>query len=192
MQLSQKEGAMGFFDGREVYGSELKKDKGEKLFIGEKDSAVLSVYDKVCSANEGSFNTEDTAKNIKKVFNQVSPKSSIGRRRDSRFQLINLRIALNKLSLFGLKSKIPHKASLVNLSANGIQVLTEERLKPGDKYSMNIFVPSLTSSMDIKAKVIWRKIFKKDVANSYYRVGFEFMKMDEEAENNLKKLDSTS
>ncbi len=97
---------------------------------------------------------------------------------------------LNKLNFFGSKSKVGHKASLVNISINGLQVLSPEPLKEGATYNINLFAPSLSGTTNIKAKAMWCKIFKKDYTGSYYRVGFKFIKMDKGAENNLKKLES--
>ena len=183
---------MEIFDEYNVCGHQMEKNKKEKFYLGGKGSAPLGAHDLEHQNREGSWHAEETRKNIKKTIDRVSPGSSIDKRRDSRFQLINLIIALNKLNLFGAKSKTLHKASLVNISVNGMQLLTEERLKPGDKYSINVFAPSLNHSMDIKGKVIWREIYNNGSGSCYYRVGFEFIKVSEEVEHNLLRLDYTS
>ncbi len=186
-------GAMEPFEGCKVCGNELEKNNVEKIFLGcEKDSAVLRIYNEVCTHCESSLNTEDTAKDIEKAINPILHKPPIGQRNDNRFQVVNLRIALNKSSFFSSKSKVPHKASLVNLSINGLQILTTKTLKIGNKYNVDLFAPSLAGPMNIKAKVIWSKIFRREFTDTYYRVGFKFIKTDKEIEDNLKKLESFS
>jgi c-di-GMP-binding flagellar brake protein YcgR len=141
---------------------------------------------------EGSLNTEDTAKDIEIAINPIPHKTPIGQRNDNRFQVTNSKIALNKSSFFSSKSKVPHKTSLVNLSINGLQILTTEILKPGSKYNITLFAPSLAGSMNIKAKAIWSKIFRKEFTVTYYRVGFKFINTNKEIEDDLKKLESFS
>jgi hypothetical protein len=46
--------------------------------------------------------------------------------------------------------------------------------------------------MNIKAKVIWSKIFRKEFTVTYYRVGFKFINSNKEIEDDLKKLESFS
>ena len=141
---------------------------------------------------EVSLNTEDTAKDIEKAINPISHKPPIGARNYNRFQVAKTIIALNKSSFFSLKSKVPHKVSLVNLSVNGLQILTTEIIKPGNKYNITLFAPSLADSININAKVIWSKIFRKEFTSTYYRVGFKFINTNKEIEDNLKKLESIS
>ena len=141
---------------------------------------------------EGSLNTEDTAKDIEIAINPISHKPPIGQRNNNRFQVADSRIALNKSSFFSSKSKVPHKASLVNLSIGGLQILTTEILKPGNKYNITLSAPSIAGSMNIKTKVIWSKIFRKEFTVTYYRVGFKFIEANKEIEDDLKKLESFS
>ena len=130
------------FEECKMCGYELETNKLEKFYFGcEKDSAALRIYNEVCPQCEVSLNTEDSTNDIEKAINPISNKPPIGQRNDNRFQVVNLRVALNKSSFFSSKSK--HKASLVNLSINGLQILTTETLKPGNKYNVYLFVPSL-------------------------------------------------
>ncbi|MCP4763167.1 MAG: hypothetical protein GY870_15445, partial [archaeon] len=115
------------FEECKVFGNELEKNKVGKFYFGfEKDSAVLRIYDEVYPHCEDSLNTEDTAKDIEKAINPISHKPSIEQRKDNRFQVANSRIVLNRSSFFSSKSNMPHKASLVNLSISGMQILTTE------------------------------------------------------------------
>ncbi len=184
---------MEAFEECKVFGNELGKNKVGKFYFGcEKGSAELRIYDEVNPHCESSMNTEDTAKDIEKAINPISQKPPIGQRKDNRFQVANSRISLNKSSFFSSKSKTPHKASLVNLSISGMQILTTEILKPGNKYNITLFAPSLAGSRDIKAKVIWSRIFRKEFTGTYYRVGFKFININKELEDDLKKLESFS
>jgi hypothetical protein len=184
---------MEAFEECKVCGHELGKNKVGKFYFGcEKDPAVLRIYNEACPHCEGSLDTEDTAKDIEKAINLISQKPALGRRNDNRFQVANSRIALNKSSFFSSKSKVPHKASLVNLCIGGLQIQTTEIFKPGYKYNITLFAPSLAGSMNIKAKVIWSKIFRKEFTGTYYRVGFKFINTNKEIEDDLKKLESFS
>ena len=184
---------MEAFEECKVCGHELGKNKVGKFYFGcEKDSAVLRIYNEVCPNCEGSLNTEDTDRDIDKAINPISHKPALNRRNDNRFQVANSRIALNKSSFFSSKSKMPNKASLVNLSIHGMQILTTEILDIGNNYNITLFAPSLADPMNIKAKVMWSQIFRNEVTDSDYRVGFKFIKTNKEIEDNLKKLESFS
>jgi hypothetical protein len=184
---------METFEECKVFGNDLEKNQVGKFYFGsEKDSAVLRIYNERDPIGEGSLNTEDTAKDIDKAINPISHKPTIGQRNDNRFQVANSRIALNKSSFFSSKSKVPHKASLVNLCIGGLQIQTTEIFKPGCKYNITLFAPSLSDSMNIKAAVIWNRIFRKEFAGTYYRVGFQFINTNKEIEDNLKELESFS
>ncbi len=186
-------GVMESFEECKMCGNELGKNKAGKFHLGcEKDSAVFRISNEICPHCEGRLDTEDTSKDIEKVINPILHKPPIGQRNYNRFQVANSIIALNKSRFFSLKGKALHKASLVNLSINGLQILTLRTLKPGDKYNVNLFAPILADSMNIKAKVIWSKIFRKEFTDAYYRVGFNFIKTNKEIADYLKKLESIS
>ena len=184
---------METFEECKMIGIELENNQLGKFYFGTgNDSAELRIYNEGNSHGEGRSNTEDTAKNIEKAINPISHKPPIGQRKYNRFQVDNSRIVLNRSSFFSSKSKVPHKASLVNLSISGMQILTTEILKPGNKYNITLFAPSLADPMNIKAKVIWSQLFRKEFTDIYYRVGFKFINTNTEIEDDLKKLESFS
>jgi hypothetical protein len=186
-------GAMETFEESKTIGIDLGNNQLGNFYFGTgNDSAELRIYNEGDTHGEGRSNTEDTAKNIEKAINPISHKPPIGQRKYNRFQVDNSRIVLNRSSFFSLKSNMPHKASLVNLSISGMQILTTEKLKPGSKYNITLFAPSIAGSMNIYAKVIWSKIFRKEFAGTYYRVGFQFINTNKEIEDNLKELESFS
>jgi hypothetical protein len=184
---------METFEECKMIGIELENNQLGKFYFGTgNDSAELRIYNEGDPHGEGRSNTEDTVKDIEKAINPISHKPPIEQRNDNRFQVANSRIVLNRSNFFSSKSNMPHKASLVNLSISGMQILTTEKLEPGSKFNITLFAPSLAGSMNIKAKVIWSKIFRKEFTDTYYRVGFKFLKTNKEIEDNLKKLESFS
>jgi len=99
-------------------------------------------------------------------------------------------IFITKSNLLGKVRKTLHKASLVNLSIKGVQIITAAHLNPGEKYNINLLAPALACSMDIKATVVWCKQSGKKGADTAYRIGFKFGDMKKEMQDKLNDLES--
>jgi len=112
-----------------------------------------------------------------------------GRRKNKRFQLRSCRIQINKSSFLGLGAKSLGKVVLINLSVEGLQVLTTTQLKAGEKYKIKI-ITNVFPPMDIASKVIWSKLHKGKNFEKYYRSGFNFIKPEDDYKKNLKKLEA--
>lgn len=120
----------------------------------------------------------------------VVSKQGIGKRTDSRFLVPKAKIQLHKRIFLGLKKKLNYKVSIVNLSVNGLQVLSTEALCPNDEFNIILKIPKLTNTMTVRAKVIWCKLYKIKYNESYYRIGFKFLKLSPEIKNQLRQLES--
>lgn len=120
-------------------------------------------------------------------------KGPIGQRSNNRFRVPSCQVDLSKVGgiivkLFGKKE---YKASLVNLSTTGLQIVTPDILNPDEEYNITLFVPGTLPTQEIKAKVVWSKFFRKELnQNRYYRVGFQFIDMPKDVEAKLKKLET--
>lgn len=90
--------------------------------------------------------------------------------------------------MWGLRAKSLGKVVLVDLSVEGLQVLTTASLDVGAKYSIkittNVFPP-----MDIACQVIWKKLHQDKNFEKYYRTGIRFTKLGDEHRINLKRLE---
>jgi len=77
------------------------------------------------------------------------------------------------------------KRLLVNISAGGLQFISDKYLEPGKKISLLVIVPAFLGHMSFRARVVWsQKIPDKLV----YRTGVEFLKMDRESQTKLNNL----
>ena len=83
-------------------------------------------------------------------------------------------------------------ASLVNLSKSGLQLMISETLKAEDSYQINLYIPGFINPLIMKAKVVWCRPYKKFYDKTYYRAGFQFVKLTQEVRSTLKKLETAA
>lgn len=115
----------------------------------------------------------------------------VGQRTSNRFQIPSCQVNLARAGIIvKLLGKKEYKASLVNLSKSGIQIVTQEALRPDEEYSISLFVPGKLDARNIKAKVVWTCFYKKVINNDYYRTGFMFTKITPDAKSGLKQLEA--
>ncbi|MFP4039548.1 MAG: PilZ domain-containing protein [Desulfosudaceae bacterium] len=112
-------------------------------------------------------------------------------RQTRRFQLKNTRITLRKTGMLKFFQNAKNQASLVNLSKNGLQLLITETLKSNENYQINLYAPGFMNPLIMKARVIWCKPYKEFFDRTYYRVGFRFVKLDNEVAHHLRRLEAT-
>ncbi len=119
---------------------------------------------------------------------EVAVKQPTGMRKSNRFQLTNASIKLRKAGMlrFFLNN---NNASLVNLSISGIQLMISETLKSDDNYQINLYLPASINPLIMKAKVVWCRPYKKFFDRTYYRAGFQFVKLNQEVAGELKRLE---
>lgn len=177
---------MSSYKSCQVCGGELETKEEEKLLPNEKKYEQLQFnFEECLFCGEHSY-SQDTAKYFDDVSIFDTLKSTIGQRAENRLPAHNSRITLRKKGLLSLQRKINFNAFLVNLSMGGLQILTAELLKPGDNYNLTLFLPGFSDSLNVKAKVVWSKLFKKEFGKSYYLAGFKFIKLNQEIENYFK------
>lgn len=117
----------------------------------------------------------------------------VGMRKSRRFPLRNASIKLRKSGMLKyLMLNTNNDASLVNLSKCGLQLMISETLKADDSYQINLYVPGFINPLIMKARVMWCRPYKKFYDKTYYRAGFQFVKLSQEVTTNLKKLEATA
>ena len=127
------------------------------------------------------------------INTQSSTKEPVGLRQTKRFTVRNATIKLRKTGM--LKYILLHTgndASLVNLSKSGLQLMLSETLKAEDNYQINLYIPGFINPLIMKAKVVWCRPYKKFYDKTYYRAGFQFVKLSHEVVNTLKRLETAS
>ncbi len=111
----------------------------------------------------------------------------IGKRKNKRFQCLNTTIEFDTVGIIDfLKSEKP-KIALVNMSIQGVQIVSAQPLKIGKCYNIKIVVPRF-DPLKIKAKTIWCKPFTGKHHERYHRAGLKFIKVDPKAKEVLIKL----
>ncbi len=120
---------------------------------------------------------------------KADEKKPIGMREEYRFQLEDTSIKLRKTGMLSFFQNGDNQASLVNLSKSGLQLMLTETLKKNDNYQINLYAPGCINPLIMKARVIWCRPYKKFFDKTYYRVGFRFVKINEEVVKGLKKLE---
>ncbi len=132
-------------------------------------------------------------KTREKVNKQPSKSEPVGMRRTRRFPVRNATLKLRKTGM--LKFILLHTgndASLVNLSKSGLQLMISETLKANDNYQINLYIPGFINPLIMKAQVMWCRPYKKFYDKTYYRAGFKFVKLNQEVEGTLKKLEKAA
>jgi c-di-GMP-binding flagellar brake protein YcgR len=102
-------------------------------------------------------------------------------------RFIRFKIAL-KVSYICQKDPRVEKAAVTkDVSASGMQLLTEERLESGEKLDLKIFIPKALNPVHIKGIVVWSK--ELDPGKSlYYNAGIDFGKIEEDNKNTFLKF----
>ena len=132
-------------------------------------------------------------KTREKITPQSTTKEPVGLRQTRRFPIRNATIKIRKTGM--LKYILLHTgndASLVNLSKSGLQLMISETLKAEDNYQINLYIPGFINPLIMKARVVWCRPYKKFYDKTYYRAGFQFIKLSQEVRGTLKKLEAAA
>lgn len=74
-----------------------------------------------------------------------------------------------------------------DVSAQGIQLLTIEKLEPGDKVDLKVSVPKALNPAHMKGVVVWSR--ESDISKNYpYSAGIDFWKIEEDNKNTFLKF----
>jgi len=74
-----------------------------------------------------------------------------------------------------------------NVSAQGMQLLTSDKLEQGDKVDLKIFVPEALNPAHMKGIVMWSKDPELPKSHSYSS-GIDFGKVEEDNKNTFLKF----
>jgi len=74
-----------------------------------------------------------------------------------------------------------------NVSAQGMQLLTGDKLEPGDRVDLKIFVPEALNPVHMKGVVMWSKD-PEPVKSHSYSAGVDFGKVEEDNKNTFLKF----
>ncbi len=113
---------------------------------------------------------------------------TVGKRVNSRFQILNCNVQLKSKGVFGLFGKQTYWGSLINLSPSGIQVVSSDILKTQKQYDIVVNTLVFRQPISTKGRVIWQKPYEGKDAKQYHRIGFEFTYFKGRAIEQLNEL----
>jgi len=113
----------------------------------------------------------------------------VGKRAKSRFRILDCNVRLESKGILGRFGNQMHCASAINLSPNGIQVISSDMLKTKKQYDIAIYTRVFRQPISTKGRVIWQKPYDGKGAKRYYRVGFEFTYFKGHAMEQLEVLE---
>jgi c-di-GMP-binding flagellar brake protein YcgR len=83
--------------------------------------------------------------------------------------------------------KIEKSGVTKDIGAQGMQLLTNDKLESGDKVDLNIFVPEALNPAHVKGVVVWTRAY--DAAKNYsYSSGIDFEKIEEDNKNTFLRF----
>ncbi|MEA3232746.1 MAG: PilZ domain-containing protein [Thermodesulfobacteriota bacterium] len=81
-------------------------------------------------------------------------------------------------------------ASLINLSAGGMQVITYDMLKTQKQYDIAIYTPAFRYPISARGRVVWQMPYNGKDTKQYYRIGLEFTYFKGPAMERLEELEN--
>ena len=112
-----------------------------------------------------------------------------GKRVKKRFRILDCNVRLESKGILGRFGNQMHCASTINLSPNGIQVISSDMLKTKKQYDIVIYTRVFRQPISTKGRVIWQKPYDGKDAKRYYRAGFEFTYFKGRAMEQLEALE---
>ncbi len=101
--------------------------------------------------------------------------------------LIRFNISLKVSYIVNREPRMEKIGTSRDVSAHGIQLLTNDRLVIGDKLDMRISVPEALNPAHIKGTVVWSR--ESDSPKAYaYSAGVDFDKIEEDNKNTFLKF----
>jgi len=102
-------------------------------------------------------------------------------------RFIRFNIALKVAYIVQKDLKIEKLGTTKNVSAQGMQLLTSDKLESGDKVSLKIFVPEALNPAHMKGIVLWSKEAESSKSH-FYNAGIDFGKIEEDNKNTFLKF----
>jgi c-di-GMP-binding flagellar brake protein YcgR len=100
---------------------------------------------------------------------------------------IRFDITLKVTYIIRREPKIEKIGTTRDISAQGMQLLTSEKIKPGDKLDLKIFLPEALNPVHIKGAAVWSK--EPEAAKSHsYSSGIDFEKIEEDNKNTFLRF----
>ncbi len=102
-------------------------------------------------------------------------------------RFIRFNIALKVAYIIPKDPKIEKLGTTKDVSAQGMQLLTSDKLETGDKIDFKIFVPDALNPAHMKGIVVWSREMEFPKSNSY-SAGIDFGKIEEDNKNTFLKF----
>jgi len=102
-------------------------------------------------------------------------------------RFIRFNIALKVAYIVQKDLKIEKLGTTRNVSAQGMQLLTSDKLEPGDRVDFKIFVPEALNPAHMKGIVLWSKELESSKSH-FYSTGIDFGKIEEDNKNTFLKF----
>ena len=112
-----------------------------------------------------------------------------GKRVKSRFRILDCNVRLESKGILGRFGNQMHYASTINLSSNGVQVISSDMIKANKEYDIVIYTRVFRQPISTKGRVVWQKPYDGKDAKRYYRTGFEFTYFKGHAMEQLEALE---
>lgn len=102
-------------------------------------------------------------------------------------RFIRFDIALKVSYIIRKEPKIEKSGTTKDVSAQGMQLLTEDKMETGDKVDLKIFVPEALNPAHMRGIVVWSK--ESGIAKKRsYSSGINFEKIEEDNKNTFLKF----
>jgi len=102
-------------------------------------------------------------------------------------RFIRFSIALKVAYIAQKDPKTEKLGTTKDVSAQGMQLLTSDKLEPGDKLDLKIFVPEALNPAHMKGIVVWSRELDSP-KNHFYSAGIDFGKIEEDNKNTFLKF----
>ena len=102
-------------------------------------------------------------------------------------RFIRFAIALKAAYIVQRDPKTEKLGTTKDVSAQGMQLLTSDKLELGDKVDLKIFVPEALNPAHMKGIVVWSRELDSPKSHSY-NAGIDFGKIEEDNKNTFLKF----
>jgi len=103
-------------------------------------------------------------------------------------RFIRFEIALKTAYIVQKEPKIEKFGVTKDISAQGMQLLTSEKLEFGDKVDLKVFVPEALNPAHIKGVIVWSKELAEAAKGYSHSAGIDFEKIEEDNKNTFLKF----
>ena len=102
-------------------------------------------------------------------------------------RFIRFNIALKVTYIVQKEQKIERIGTTRDVSAQGMQLLTSDKLGIGDKIDFKIFVPDALNPSHMKGTIVWSRELEHPKSHSY-SAGIDFVKIEEDNKNTFLRF----